>query len=71
MHIDLKIQLFIRKRHGKACSHQRQPSAQSRTGRLLDHFATELERDGWTVDHLALRTLPAVALLGADFAAPT
>lgn len=46
------------------------PSAQSRTGRLLDHFATELERDGWTVDHLALRTLPAVALLGADFAAP-
>ena len=46
------------------------PSAQSRTGRLLDHFAAELERDGWTVDQLALRTLPASALLGADFASP-
>lgn len=46
------------------------PSAQSRTGRLLDHFAAELARDGWTVDQLTLRELPAAALLGADFASP-
>ena len=30
------------------------PSAQSRTGRLLDHFATELERDGWRATELVL-----------------
>lgn len=43
------------------------PSAESRTGRLLDHFAEQLSLDGWSVNQIALRTLPAQALLSADF----
>ncbi len=43
------------------------PSAESRTGRLLDHFAEQLSLDGWRVNQIALRTLPAQALLSADF----
>ncbi|HPB89997.1 MAG TPA: NADPH-dependent FMN reductase [Rugosibacter sp.] len=43
------------------------PSATSRTGQLLSHFAGQLAEDGWQVSELALRTLPAEALLSADF----
>jgi FMN reductase len=43
------------------------PSAESRTARLLDHFAGQLSLDGWSVNQIALRTLPAQALLAGDF----
>lgn len=43
------------------------PSAKSRTGRLLDHWAEQPSLDGWSVKQNALRTLPAQALLSADF----
>jgi FMN reductase len=46
------------------------PSLESRTGRLLDHFALQLVADGWVVDQLPLRTLPAEALLSANVEAP-
>jgi len=46
------------------------PSAESRTGRLLDYFAEQLSLDGWSVNRIALRTLPAEALLSADLDAP-
>lgn len=43
------------------------PSATSRTGQLLSYFARQLADDGWQVSELALRTLPAEALLSANF----
>jgi FMN reductase len=43
------------------------PSAKSRTGRLLDHWAEQPSLDGWSVKQNALRTLLAQALLSADF----
>lgn len=46
------------------------PSLSSRTARLLNHFAVQLTTDGWAVDQLALRTLPAEALLSADMESP-
>jgi len=46
------------------------PSSESRTGRLLDHFASELAADDWVVDQLALSTIPAEALLSAKVEAP-
>lgn len=42
------------------------PSAHSHTGRLLDYFAEQLCLDNWSVNQLALRTLPAQALLSAE-----
>ncbi|MFF1354709.1 NADPH-dependent FMN reductase [Streptomyces sp. NPDC058297] len=46
------------------------PSATSRTARLLRHLDTRLEAQGHEVLALDVRTLPAEALLGADFAHP-
>ncbi|MGW6399536.1 NADPH-dependent FMN reductase [Streptomyces sp. NPDC055134] len=46
------------------------PSATSRTARLLRHLDARLEAQGHEVIALDVRTLPAEALLGADFAHP-
>ncbi|MFF1395275.1 NADPH-dependent FMN reductase [Streptomyces sp. NPDC058287] len=46
------------------------PSATSRTARLLRHLDARLEAQGHDVMALDVRTLPAEALLGADFAHP-
>ncbi|MER6272342.1 NADPH-dependent FMN reductase [Streptomyces sp. NPDC001797] len=46
------------------------PSAASRTGRLLRHLDRRLAAQGHEVIALDVRTLPAQALLGADFAHP-
>ncbi|MFI8092244.1 NADPH-dependent FMN reductase [Streptomyces sp. NPDC086080] len=46
------------------------PSATSRTARLLRHLDGRLEDHGHRVIPLDLRTLPAEALLGADFGHP-
>ncbi|MGY4976774.1 NADPH-dependent FMN reductase [Streptomyces sp. 900105755] len=46
------------------------PSATSRTGRLLRHLDRRLAAQGHEVIALDVRTLPAQALLGADFAHP-
>jgi FMN reductase len=46
------------------------PSATSRTARLLRHLDARLEAQGHDVHALDVRTLPAEALLGADFAHP-
>ncbi|MFE2375069.1 NADPH-dependent FMN reductase [Streptomyces sp. NPDC059398] len=46
------------------------PSATSRTARLLRHLDARLTAQGHTVVPLDVRTLPAGALLGADFAHP-
>ncbi|MEW1775989.1 NADPH-dependent FMN reductase [Streptomyces sp. NPDC086777] len=46
------------------------PSATSRTGRLLRHLDRRLAAHGHEVIALDVRTLPAEALLGADFAHP-
>ncbi|RFC70268.1 NADPH-dependent FMN reductase [Streptomyces sp. AcE210] len=46
------------------------PSATSRTARLLRHLDARLEAQGHDVIALDVRTLPAEALLGADFAHP-
>lgn len=43
------------------------PSAESRTGQLLNYFAELLSGDGWDVNQLPLRTLPADPLLSADY----
>lgn len=46
------------------------PSATSRTARLLRHLGARLTVQGHAVVPLDVRTLPAEALLGADFAHP-
>ncbi|WP_086777745.1 NADPH-dependent FMN reductase [Streptomyces griseus] len=46
------------------------PSATSRTARLLRHLDADLAAQGHEVIPLDVRTLPAEALLGADFAHP-
>ncbi|MFJ7061662.1 NADPH-dependent FMN reductase [Streptomyces microflavus] len=46
------------------------PSATSRTARLLRHLDADLSAQGHEVIPLDVRTLPAEALLGADFAHP-
>lgn len=46
------------------------PSAGSRTARLLRHLDARLTADGHEVLPLDVRTLPAEALLGADFSHP-
>ncbi|MGW1027679.1 NADPH-dependent FMN reductase [Streptomyces sp. NPDC002577] len=46
------------------------PSATSRTGRLLRHLDARLTAQGHEVIPLDVRTLPAEALLGADFKHP-
>ncbi|MYV64014.1 FMN reductase (NADPH), partial [Streptomyces sp. SID4931] len=46
------------------------PSATSRTARLLRHLDADLVAQGHEVIPLDVRTLPADALLGADFAHP-
>ncbi|MFF2183914.1 NADPH-dependent FMN reductase [Streptomyces sp. NPDC058155] len=46
------------------------PSATSRTARLLRHLDDRLRRQGHDVISLDVRTLPAEALLGADFRHP-
>ncbi|MEV7863054.1 NADPH-dependent FMN reductase [Streptomyces hirsutus] len=46
------------------------PSATSRTARLLRHLDDRLRRQGHEVTPLDVRTLPAEALLGADFRHP-
>jgi len=46
------------------------PSATSRTGRLLRHLDRRLTDQGHEVIPLDVRTIPATALLGADFAHP-
>ncbi|MFH8369325.1 NADPH-dependent FMN reductase [Streptomyces sp. NPDC018031] len=46
------------------------PSATSRTARLLRHLGTRLAAQGHQVIPLDVRTLPAEALLGADFGHP-
>ncbi|WP_445397475.1 NADPH-dependent FMN reductase [Streptomyces sp. LE64] len=46
------------------------PSAASRTARLLRHLDARLREQGHEVIPLDVRTLPAEALLGADFAHP-
>ncbi|WP_409472471.1 NADPH-dependent FMN reductase [Streptomyces sp. HC307] len=47
------------------------PSATSRTARLLRHLDDRLTAQGHDVIALDVRTLPAEALLGADFRHPT
>ncbi|MFG3201025.1 NADPH-dependent FMN reductase [Streptomyces sp. NPDC048192] len=46
------------------------PSASSRTGRLLHHLGRRLTAQGHRVIPLDVRTVPAEALLGADFRHP-
>ncbi|WP_328634582.1 NADPH-dependent FMN reductase [Streptomyces sp. NBC_00356] len=46
------------------------PSASSRTGKLLHHLDTRLAAQGHEVIPLDVRTIPAEALLGADFRHP-
>ncbi|MBU3870237.1 NADPH-dependent FMN reductase [Streptomyces sp. 4503] len=46
------------------------PSATSRTARLLRHLDARLTAQGHQVVPLDVRTLPAAALLGADFSHP-
>jgi FMN reductase len=46
------------------------PSATSRTGRLLRHLDARLAAHGHDVIPLDVRTIPAEALLGADFQHP-
>ncbi|GAB2962594.1 MULTISPECIES: NADPH-dependent FMN reductase [Streptomyces] len=46
------------------------PSATSRTARLLRHLDTRLTAQGHQVIPLDVRTIPAEALLGADFRHP-
>ncbi|WP_328718097.1 NADPH-dependent FMN reductase [Streptomyces sp. NBC_00247] len=46
------------------------PSATSRTARLLRHLDDRLREQGHDVTPLDVRTLPAEALLGADFGHP-
>ncbi|MBH5338630.1 NADPH-dependent FMN reductase [Streptomyces pactum] len=46
------------------------PSATSRTARLLRHLSARLVAQGHEVIPLDVRTLPAEALLGADFTHP-
>ncbi|GGV58289.1 FMN reductase (NADPH) [Streptomyces longisporoflavus] len=46
------------------------PSATSRTGKLLRHLDTRLAARGHEVIPLDVRTIPAEALLGADFRHP-
>lgn len=46
------------------------PSAASRTARLLRHLGDALSGRGHDVEHLDVRSIPAEALLGADFAHP-
>ncbi|MBW8796934.1 MAG: NADPH-dependent FMN reductase [Streptomyces sp.] len=46
------------------------PSASSRTGRLLRHLDQRLAAQGHEVVPLDVRTIPAEALLGADFRHP-
>ncbi|WP_406002473.1 NADPH-dependent FMN reductase [Streptomyces sp. NBC_00829] len=46
------------------------PSATSRTGRLLRHLDARLAAQGHEVLPLDVRTIPAEALLGADFKHP-
>ncbi|KIF71591.1 NADPH-dependent FMN reductase [Streptomyces sp. AcH 505] len=46
------------------------PSATSRTSRLLRHLDDRLRQQGHHVTALDVRTLPAEALLGADFGHP-
>ncbi|HSA51884.1 MAG TPA: NADPH-dependent FMN reductase [Yinghuangia sp.] len=46
------------------------PSAVSRTGIVAAHMSDRLEAAGHQVDRLAVRDLPAQALLHADFADP-
>ena len=46
------------------------PSATSRTARLLRHLDARLTDQGHEVIPLDVRTIPATALLGADFAHP-
>ncbi|MEU0075450.1 NADPH-dependent FMN reductase [Streptomyces sp. NPDC006332] len=46
------------------------PSASSRTGKLLRHLDTHLAGQGHEVIPLDVRTIPAEALLGADFRHP-
>ncbi len=46
------------------------PSAASRTARLLCHLDERLIAQGHEVIALDIRTLPAEALLGADFGHP-
>jgi FMN reductase len=46
------------------------PSATSRTARLLRHLDDRLREQGHDVISLEVRTLPAEALLGADFRHP-
>ncbi|MFE9680926.1 NADPH-dependent FMN reductase [Streptomyces sp. NPDC006285] len=46
------------------------PSATSRTARLLRHLDTRLAAQGHEVIALDVRTIPAEALLGADFRHP-
>lgn len=46
------------------------PSASSRTGRLLRHLDQQLAAQGHEVIPLDVRTIPAEALLGADFRHP-
>ncbi|GAA4799903.1 NADPH-dependent FMN reductase [Streptomyces ziwulingensis] len=46
------------------------PSASSRTARLLRHLDDRLRAQGHEVTSLEVRTLPADALLGADFGHP-
>ncbi|MCX4911746.1 NADPH-dependent FMN reductase [Streptomyces sp. NBC_00878] len=46
------------------------PSASSRTNRLLRHLDTRLTAQGHQVVPLDVRTIPAEALLGADFRHP-
>ncbi|WP_328382500.1 NADPH-dependent FMN reductase [Streptomyces sp. NBC_00400] len=46
------------------------PSATSRTARLLRHLDARLTEEGHDVLPLDVRTLPAEALLGADFGHP-
>ncbi|RPK46541.1 NADPH-dependent FMN reductase [Streptomyces sp. ADI93-02] len=46
------------------------PSATSRTARLLRHLDDRLRQQGHDVTPLDVRTLPAEALLGADFRHP-
>jgi FMN reductase len=46
------------------------PSASSRTGKLLRHLDTRLVAQGHRVIPLDVRTIPADALIGADFRHP-
>ncbi|WP_425825452.1 NADPH-dependent FMN reductase [Streptomyces fractus] len=46
------------------------PSATSRTARLLEHLDERLRDQGHEVTSLQVRTLPADALLGAEFGHP-